>query len=34
MDMDDDFGAADSAAGGDEEAGREKRESVNYSKKK
>ena len=33
-DMDDDFGAADASAGGDEEAGREKRESVNYSKKK
>ena len=33
-DMDDDFGAADASAGGGEEAGREKRESVNYSKKK
>ena len=28
MDMDDDFGAADPAAGGEEEAGREKRESA------
>ena len=34
LDMDDDFGAADAAAGGDEEAGREKRESVERSKKK
>jgi hypothetical protein len=34
MDMDDDFGAADPAAGGEEEAGREKRESVDHSKKK
>ena len=40
MDMDaelpaeDDFGAADAAAGGEEEAGREKRESVDHSKKK
>ena len=32
--MDDDFGAADAAAGGEEEAGREKRESVQRSKKK
>lgn len=32
--VDDDFGAADAAAGGDELGGREKRESVNYSKKK
>ena len=32
--MDDDFGAADAAAGGEEEAGREKRESVDHSKKK
>jgi len=31
---DDDFGAADAAAGGEEEAGREKRESVDHSKKK
>jgi hypothetical protein len=31
---DDDFGAADAAAGGEELGGREKRESVNYSKKK
>jgi len=30
----DDFGAADAAAGGEEEAGREKRESVERSKKK
>jgi len=30
----DDFGAADAAAGGDEEAGREKRESIQRSKKK
>jgi hypothetical protein len=30
----DDFGAADAAAGGEEEAGREKRESVQRSKKK
>ena len=34
MDMDDDFGAADASAGGEEEAGREKRESVDHSKKK
>ena len=40
MDMDmeepagDEFGAADAAAGGEEEAGREKRESVQHSKKK
>jgi hypothetical protein len=34
MDMDDEFGAADPAAGGEEEAGREKRESVDHSKKK
>jgi hypothetical protein len=34
MDMDDEFGAADPASGGDEEAGREKRESVDHSKKK
>lgn len=38
MDMeepaDDDFGAADAAAGGDELGGREKRESVDHSKKK
>ena len=31
---DDDFGAADAAAGGDELGGREKRESVDHSKKK
>ena len=31
---DDEFGAADAAAGGDEEVGREKRESVERSKKK
>lgn len=31
---DDDFGAADAAAGGEDLGGREKRESVNYSKKK
>jgi hypothetical protein len=31
---DDDFGAADAAAGGEEAAGREKRESVQHSKKK
>jgi hypothetical protein len=30
----DEFGAADAAAGGDEEAGREKRESIERSKKK
>ena len=38
MDMEepegDDFDAADAAAGGDEEVGREKRESVDHSKKK
>ena len=38
MDMEepasDEFGAADAAAGGEEEAGREKRESIDYSKKK
>jgi len=38
MDMDaetdDDFAAADAATGGEEEAGREKRESVDHSKKK
>ena len=34
MDADDDFAAADAAAGGEEEAGREKRESVQHSKKK
>ena len=34
MDMGDDFGADDAAAGGEEEAGREKRESVERSKKK
>jgi len=34
MDMGDDFGADDAAAGGEEEAGREKRESVDNSKKK
>jgi hypothetical protein len=33
-DMGDDFGADDAAAGGEEEAGREKRESVQRSKKK
>ena len=33
-DMGDDFGADDAAAGGEEEAGREKRESVERSKKK
>ena len=33
-DMGDDFGADDAAAGGEEEAGREKRESVDNSKKK
>ena len=32
--MDDDFGAADAAAGGEELGGREKRESVDHSKKK
>lgn len=31
---DDDFGATDAAAGGEDLGGREKRESVNYSKKK
>jgi hypothetical protein len=31
---DDDFGAADAAAGGEELGGREKRESVDHSKKK
>lgn len=31
---DDDFGAADAAAGGEDEMGREKRESVDHSKKK
>lgn len=34
LDLDDEFGAADVAAGGEEEAGREKRESRSYSKKK
>lgn len=34
MDMGDDFGADDAATGGEEEAGREKRESVDRSKKK
>jgi hypothetical protein len=34
MDGDDDFGAADAAAGGAELGGREKRESVQHSKKK
>jgi hypothetical protein len=34
MDMGDEFGADDAAAGGEEEAGREKRESVERSKKK
>jgi hypothetical protein len=34
MDMDDDFGADAAAAGGEEEAGREKRESIERSKKK
>jgi len=34
MDMGDDFGADAVAAGGEEEAGREKRESVERSKKK
>ena len=34
MDMGDDFGADDAASGGEEEAGREKRESVERSKKK
>jgi hypothetical protein len=33
-DTDDDFGAADAAAGGDELGGREKRESIERSKKK
>lgn len=32
--LDDDFGAADASAGGDAGLGREKRESVNYQKKK
>jgi hypothetical protein len=32
--MDDDFGAADAAAGGEELGGREKRESKQHSKKK
>jgi hypothetical protein len=31
---DDEFGAADAAAGGEELGGREKRESVDHSKKK
>ena len=34
MESDDDFAAADAASGGEEEAGREKRESVQHSKKK
>lgn len=34
MEGDDDFGAADAASGGEEEAGREKRESVQHLKKK
>lgn len=34
LDMGDDFGADDAAAGGEDEAGREKRESVERSKKK
>ena len=34
MPDDDDFGAADASAGGEEESGREKRESVDHSKKK
>jgi len=32
--MDDEFGAADAAAGGEELGGREKRESIDRSKKK